>query len=119
MLSAPEETKAAKPEPAKAAAKTPEKKEPADKGEKAKAEAAKKEGGAKKAEPAKTEPAKKEEKKEEKSASDLIAPKVRALIKQLDASEQAKREAAEKELIALGQDVLPLLPSRMPARRPR
>jgi hypothetical protein len=118
LLSAPEETKAAKPEPAKAAAKTPEKKEPADKGEKAKAEAAKKEGGAKKAEPAKTEPAKKEEKKEEKSASDLIAPKVRALIKQLDASEQAKREAAEKELIALGQDVLPLLPkpdARTPA----
>ncbi|MBC7856957.1 MAG: hypothetical protein IAF94_26305 [Pirellulaceae bacterium] len=67
---------------------------------------------------AETKEGKKEEKQEEKSASDLIAPKVRALIKQLDASEQAKREAAEKELIALGQDVLPLLPkpdARTPA----
>lgn len=120
LLSAPEEPKAAKPEPAKVAAKAPEKKEAADKGAKAKAEPAK--GETKKTEPAKGEPAKKVEKKEEKkaepTASDLIAPKVRALIKQLDASEQAKREAAEKELIALGQDVLPLLPkpdARTPA----
>ena len=123
LLSAPEDAKPAKAEPAKSVAKGTEKKE-ADKGEKAKAEPAK--GEKKKAEPAKGAekgaPAKatekKEEKKEEKSASDLIAPKVRALIKQLDASEQAKREAAEKELIALGQDVLPLLPkpdARTPA----
>ena len=114
LLSAPEETKAAKPETAKAAAKAVAKKEDTDKKEKAKTEPAKAKGETKKAEPAKTEPPK----KEGTSASDLIAPKVRALIKQLDASEQAKREAAEKELIALGQDVLPLLPkpdARTPA----
>ncbi len=103
LMSAPEEAKAAQPEPAKTSAKTAVKKEAADKGEKAKAEPAK--GDTKKGEPAKAEPA-----KEEKPTSESIAPKVRALIKQLDASEQAKREAAEKELIALGQDVLPLLP---------
>jgi len=38
-----------------------------------------------------------------------MAAKVRGLVKQLDAAEQSKREGAEKELIALGQDVLPLL----------
>ncbi|HUE71064.1 MAG TPA: hypothetical protein VMP01_09260 [Pirellulaceae bacterium] len=39
-----------------------------------------------------------------------LAPKVKALIRQLDSDQQAKREAAEKELVALGEDVLPLLP---------
>ncbi len=39
-----------------------------------------------------------------------LAAKVRLLIQQLDANQQAKREAAEKELIALGEEVLPLLP---------
>lgn len=100
LMSAPEEAKAAKADPAKEAAKAATKKAESSKGEETKT-------------PAKVAP-----KKEEKSASDLIAPKVRALIKQLDASEQAKREAAEKELIALGQDVLPLLPkpdARTPA----
>lgn len=39
-----------------------------------------------------------------------LAAKVKALIRQLDSDQQAKREAAEKELVALGEDVLPLLP---------
>jgi hypothetical protein len=43
------------------------------------------------------------------TAAELKA-KVLALVRQLDASEQAKREAAEKELIALGPEILPLLP---------
>jgi hypothetical protein len=48
----------------------------------------------------------------EKSSDDkALAEKVTALVRQLDAREQAKREAAEKELIALGPDVLPLLPA--------
>ncbi len=37
--------------------------------------------------------------------------KVRALVKQLDANQAAQRDAAEKELVALGSDVLPLLPA--------
>jgi hypothetical protein len=47
-----------------------------------------------------------------------LAAKVTRLVRQLDDRTQAKREAAEKDLIALGVDVLPLLPSkdnRMPA----
>jgi hypothetical protein len=39
-----------------------------------------------------------------------LTAKVKALIRQLDSDQQAKREAAEKELISLGEDVLPLLP---------
>jgi len=127
LLSAPEEAKTAKAEtakakvePAKAAAKAAEKKEEAAK-EKAKEEKAKKEEKGK-GEPAKTDDKKAEKKKEptkeEKAATDAMAAKVRALVKQLDASEQAKREGAEKELIALGQEVLPLLPkpdARTPA----
>ena len=104
LISAPEEAKAAKPEPAK---------KEAVKAEAKKAEAAK--GTEKASAPKAAE--KKEEKKEEKPV-DTLGPKVRALVKQLDANEQAKREAADKELIALGQDVLPLLPkpdARTPA----
>lgn len=47
-----------------------------------------------------------------------LAVKVRALVKQLDANQQALRDAAEKDLVALGSDVLPLLPvvnNRTPA----
>jgi hypothetical protein len=36
---------------------------------------------------------------------------VKNLVKQLDANQQAQRDAAEKELVALGADVLPLLPT--------
>lgn len=44
--------------------------------------------------------------------------KVLALVRQLDSSQQARREEAEKALVALGGDVLPLLPdvnARTPA----
>jgi hypothetical protein len=47
-----------------------------------------------------------------------LATKVKALITQLDSNQQAKREAAEKELVELGPEVLPLLPpvsARTPA----
>jgi hypothetical protein len=47
-----------------------------------------------------------------------LTVKVRALVKQLDANQQALRDAAEKDLVALGSDVLPLLPvvnNRTPA----
>ena len=47
-----------------------------------------------------------------------LAAKVKLLVRQLEDNAQAKREAAEKELVALGPDVLPLLPTvtaRMPA----
>lgn len=37
--------------------------------------------------------------------------KVAALIRQLDSDESAKRDAAEKDLIALGPDAVPLLPA--------
>ena len=107
LIAAPDDAKAAKAEPVKvetksAAAKEAEKtaKSDAAKGEKAAPEKTAEKGG------------------EKPAAAPDIAPKVRTLIKQLDASEQSKREAAEKELIALGQDVLPLLPvvtSRTPA----
>ena len=40
-----------------------------------------------------------------------LAKKVTALVKQLDSNQQAQREAAEKELVALGPDVMPLLPA--------
>ena len=39
-----------------------------------------------------------------------LAAKVKLLVRQLDSDQQARREAAEKELIALGEEVLPLLP---------
>ncbi|MEX2027793.1 MAG: hypothetical protein WEH44_10830, partial [Pirellulaceae bacterium] len=42
--------------------------------------------------------------------SAALAAKVKLLIRQLDSDQQAQREAAEKELVALGEDVLPLLP---------
>lgn len=45
---------------------------------------------------------------------DDLAVKVRTLIKQLDSDEQAKREAAEKELVSLGPDVMPHLPTLGP-----
>jgi hypothetical protein len=45
-----------------------------------------------------------------KDAEQLKA-KVAALVRQLDQDEAAKRDAAEKELIALGPDVGPLLPA--------
>ena len=51
-------------------------------------------------------------------AVEKIDEQVKALVRQLDHNEQAKREAAEKDLIALGSDVLPLLPpinNRTPA----
>jgi hypothetical protein len=51
-------------------------------------------------------------------ASDELATKVKALIRQLDSDELAKREAAEKEIVALGPAAMPLLPattSRTPA----
>ena len=47
----------------------------------------------------------------EAKAAEELAGKVKLLIRQLDDAQQAKREAAEKELVALGQDVLPLLPT--------
>ena len=40
-----------------------------------------------------------------------LAAKVKLLVRQLEDNVQAKREAAEKELVALGPDVLPLLPA--------
>jgi hypothetical protein len=40
-----------------------------------------------------------------------LSAKVQSLVKQLGANEMAKREAAEKELIAIGPDVLGLLPA--------
>jgi hypothetical protein len=52
------------------------------------------------------------------SADAELAAKVKRLVLLLDDDVQAKREAAEKELVALGGDVLPLLPaisSRTPA----
>lgn len=39
-----------------------------------------------------------------------LAPTVARLVRQLDASEKAKRDEAEQELLKLGGDVLPLLP---------
>jgi hypothetical protein len=50
--------------------------------------------------------------------SEKLDERVKVLVRQLDHNEQAKREAAEKDLIALGSDVLPLLPpvnNRTPA----
>jgi hypothetical protein len=53
------------------------------------------------------------------TAAAELKTKVLALVRQLDSDEQPKREAAEKELVALGPDVLALLPDlknpRMPA----
>lgn len=46
-----------------------------------------------------------------------LATQVKALVRQLDDNAQAKREAAEKELVNLGADVLPLLPA-ITARTP-
>lgn len=63
-----------------------------------------------------TAPKPKEEPAEGKT-DEALAAKVRGLVKQLDNSQQAKREAAEKDLIALGQDILPLLPA-VTARTP-
>jgi hypothetical protein len=51
-------------------------------------------------------------------AAEALATKVKNLVKQLDANQQAQRDAAEKELVGLGEDVLALLPTvnnRMPA----
>src|SRR5262245_61821736 len=42
---------------------------------------------------------------------DELAVKVKALIRTLDSEELAKREAAEKEIVALGPAVVPLLPT--------
>jgi len=51
-------------------------------------------------------------------AAAQLKSKVAALVRQLDLDEAAKRDAAEKELIALGPEVAPLLPpisNRTPA----
>jgi hypothetical protein len=50
------------------------------------------------------------------AASDepVAKAKVDALVRQLGSNEVAKREAAEKELVSLGPDVLPLLPTTNP-----
>ncbi len=40
-----------------------------------------------------------------------LAAKVKGLVLQLDSNQQARREAAETELVELGPDVLPLLPT--------
>ncbi len=45
------------------------------------------------------------------AVAEALIVKVRALVKQLDSNQQAQRDAAEKELVALGADVLPLLPA--------
>jgi len=47
----------------------------------------------------------------EKPSPAALAAKVKGLIQQLDSNQQARREAAEKDLVALGPDVLPLLPA--------
>ena len=47
----------------------------------------------------------------EKLSPAALSAKVKGLIQQLDSNQQARREAAEKELVALGPDVLPLLPA--------
>jgi hypothetical protein len=49
-------------------------------------------------------------KAEEKAPAVDLAAKVKQLVRQLDAPQQAQREAAEKELVALGGEILPLLP---------
>lgn len=52
------------------------------------------------------------------AVAEALATKVKGLVRQLDANQQAQRDAAEKELVGLGEDVLPLLPTvnnRMPA----
>ncbi|HEX5104236.1 MAG TPA: hypothetical protein VFV87_10520, partial [Pirellulaceae bacterium] len=43
-----------------------------------------------------------------------LAKKVAALVRQLDSNQQAQREAAEKDLVELGPDVLPHLPALTP-----
>ena len=50
---------------------------------------------------------------EKAAAYETLAAKVKALVgmQGLGSDELAKREAAEKELIAIGADVLPLLPA--------
>jgi len=52
-----------------------------------------------------------------KLADAELAKQVKRLVLLLDDDEQAKREAAEKDLVALGTDVLPLLPA-ISARTP-
>src|SRR5690348_12158987 len=54
---------------------------------------------------------------EKPAADEELASKVKALVAQLGSNELAKREAAEKGLIAIGPDVLPLLPG-VTARTP-
>jgi hypothetical protein len=49
-----------------------------------------------------------------KAADAELAKKVAALVKQLDSNQQAQREAAEKELVALGPDILTHLPALTP-----
>ncbi|MGV3609085.1 MAG: hypothetical protein ACO1RA_21950 [Planctomycetaceae bacterium] len=53
----------------------------------------------------------KEGQEEAAKSSEGLDEKVKALVKQLDSSEQAKREEAEKALVELGPEVVPLLPS--------
>ena len=66
-------------------------------------------------------PAKKDPPAEVASAdakNEELTLKVRSLVKQLDANQSAQRDAAEKDLVGLGSDVLPLLPvvnNRTPA----
>jgi hypothetical protein len=52
------------------------------------------------------------------ATGDALAAQVKTLVKQLDSNQIAQREAAEKALVAIGPDVLTLLPSvdkNMPA----
>lgn len=53
----------------------------------------------------------KEEKEEAAKPTEGLEEKVKVLVKQLDSTEQAKREEAEKALVELGPEVVPLLPS--------
>lgn len=62
------------------------------------------------ADPVKTAPAKAGPAKDA-AAAEALSEKVRQLVKQLDSNQLAQREAAEKELVELGADVLPLLPT--------
>lgn len=48
------------------------------------------------------------------AAPDDIAAKVKALVRQLDQAELGQREAAEREIVALGPTVLPHLPTTTP-----
>jgi len=76
-----------------------------------KSKAAEAKAAADKADAVKAETVKAEAvKAQEKSPGVDLAAKVKQLVRQLDAPQQAQREAAEKELVALGGEIVPLLP---------